>query len=237
MTLESNTIAGFWVVHRDKLARRINTKLFHIMNCGMIKLTTKLSIISMLLVTISLSFAQESCGYEEADTSQHLLLVIPTNEEQQIWRYSFLEDEAIDTGIRIPISAFQLTLSPNSNQLAYRLIETDESVPNGREFRIMVLDLGEDSEIEVFAGSTPNITQVVDLRWIDEKRIGFVSSAREQQYTIIDIDRLEAKNHRANIPIPVQETRQESARGDWHIEYNSDFSRGAFMNFRDIQVT
>jgi hypothetical protein len=192
-----------------------------------------------LLFLSNLTFAQENCSQgilAPVDVgNQDILFVVSTDTEQQIWRYDFFESASVDTGIKIPGDSFQLILSPHSNQLAYGLTDFHTTDLDSPTNRIMVVDLKTGNDVEVFSGGSPNYPQIIDLHWIEDGLLGFVSNAREQQYTIVDIENGSSETYQSKIPIPQQETIGESIRGDWHIEYSPDFSRAAFMDFRDYE--
>jgi hypothetical protein len=198
------------------------------------KLIITAALFCMLTIT---TVSQDDCGLDQLDIQNQLLLFsVSTDTERQLWRHSFAENSSTYTGVSIPDDAAQLVLSPDSSRLAYRLIDYGTLNPDDDVLKVNVLDINTGDDAEVFAGTNPDTPQLIDLRWIDNNRLGFISNGREQQYTIVDVETGDSIMHRAGIPIPERDTVGESIWGDWDIAFSPLFSRAAFVDLWEFDI-
>jgi hypothetical protein len=205
----------------------------------MMKLVRALAITSILMLSGILS-AQDGCkpalNNSIAGQNYDLLFIASTHTAQQIWRYNFGKQAAVDTKLRIPDDAFQLTLDSGANQLAYGIIKHDP-ISNKDTLKIDTLNLNTGENVEVHAGKPPELPQIIDLRWLGNNRVGFISNGREQQYTIVDVQNGSSITYHSEIPILPKTNVSESVLGDWDIQYSPNFTRAAFIDFRNSDNT
>ncbi len=162
------------------------------------------------------------------DLVTHLLFMVPNEETIQIWRSSSGDQLAIPTKFTLPLDASQIILDPSGSKVAYVLLYNGQVASR----RIMLLDLFTGQTEEILSSTVANIPQLIDLRWISETQLGFVSNAIEQAYTIVNIGEHSFQTRNANIPIPERDVRGGSSFGDWDIKFSQDFSHAVFIDFR-----
>ncbi len=189
-------------------------------------------VLAQSLALVATVHSQNSCVYEELQQpinfDADLLFMYSTEDALQVSTISSSDSSTIQSRFVLPADASQVSLNPSNLKIAYALIDNSEVISR----RIMLLDLLTGESSEILESSEDDIPQIIDLRWIDETRLGFVSNGVEQAYTIVSINEGIVQTQSANIPIPERNVRGGSSFGDWDIVFSQDFSHAVFIDFR-----
>ncbi|MAS37359.1 MAG: hypothetical protein CL610_25380 [Anaerolineaceae bacterium] len=187
----------------------------------------------LLMSPTLLTYAQHDCQSPiiriPSPENQRILFSLTTEIEQEVWQYDLQTGEQYDTGHRLPLRSVQLSLSPDQSKLIYAQIVYGEDT---NQIKLTLLDMKQDRHRLVFKGDS-TIVQIIDLHWIDNQSVGFISNGREQQYTIVDTSDATFVSLSANIPAPPNTTVGESIWGDWDIVFNENFSLAVVIDYRN----
>ncbi|MCA9882909.1 MAG: hypothetical protein KC708_08065 [Anaerolineae bacterium] len=195
--------------------------------------------ILLFAVVNVISLGQDACEFELSEAADAIdggfLFLVSSEREQEIWLYDFNQAASNNLEMTLPIDAWGIALSPQGDEIAFAMSNYDEVAA---ELTVNLLNIETGNTRQVFAGDADTqITQIVDLHWISESQLGFVSNGPKQQYTIVDVNEGIAKTFRAEIPIPELNVLGGSIWGDWDIKFSPSFLNAAFLHVLDYQST
>lgn len=181
-------------------------------------------ILALLLSIFSMSFISQTNSQDcipylvatHSSANQSAIYQVLDNDQIEIREADFNTGSIKDTGIRLPRNAGEVHLNPTGETLLYTIGNfTDESLSrDSYEIQFILVEISTGTSEVAYKTTGRPFPSVIDLRWVDEYRFGYISNYENRAYTIVDV--------RTYIAMTFQ-PRRKLVSENITLEYSRDF--------------